>query len=151
MAAVVVVAGAAFFLWLPPSLFGSVRLPLKTPSRETIVERDQFLSERIRYIKDNFDPDTTMILAGSFNFRHPDFYLPEYMSYHTVGEATSIPTQVRTLVLFDDEILPELNGDKGFETVAFEEGSPLRYITWNSDQDVVLTQTTFELQPESAN
>ena len=46
-----------FFMAAPKALFGSIRLPLQTPSRASLVQRDIFLEEHLQFITDHFEPD----------------------------------------------------------------------------------------------
>jgi hypothetical protein len=123
---------------------------MQTPSRQSIVQRDQFLGERIDYIRAHFDPASTVVLAGSWNFRHPDFYLSEYqmtaLSYQLGDEAVMLPAQVRTLVLFDDDILPQISGQDSFDAVSLAGAGQLRFTTWQGPRQVLLSQTSFEIK-----
>ncbi|MBI1878321.1 MAG: hypothetical protein HYR94_08870 [Chloroflexi bacterium] len=121
-----VVTNSLFFLFSPASLFGSNRLPLQTPSRQTIVQRDDFLRERINYIKTHFKPESTVILADGSDFRHPSYYLREYqlsqLSFTLPEEGQQLPEAIKTVVLFTPgaeqnlqitgaQLAPHSNGD----------------------------------------
>jgi hypothetical protein len=148
--AVLIVANGLFFLLAPASLLGSERLPLQTPSRLTISQRDSFLGQRIGYIQTHFEPDSTVILATDLNFRYPDFYLREFqstsLSYQLGENITVLPDYVRTLVLFDDVTLPQFSTDAGFQVLPLPGGGSIRYITWDSSHQVKLSLSFFEVQ-----
>jgi 4-amino-4-deoxy-L-arabinose transferase-like glycosyltransferase len=150
LAALLVLTDGMFFLFSPASLFNSSQLPLQTPSRETIVQRDRFLDERITAIRANFKPESTVVLAGSFNFRHPDYYLREYqdtgLSYRLTDELTTLPDSAQTLVLFDDSTLLQSPEDSRFQRLSLPDGGSLCYITWNSKQQVKLGLSSIEVE-----
>lgn len=102
--ATLVLANGLFFILAPASLFGSERLPLQTPSRQTIMQRDTFLEERLAYVRSHFDPRSTVILAGGLDFRHLDYYLRDYrltnLSYSLSPEKQQLPEDIQTLVIF---------------------------------------------------
>jgi 4-amino-4-deoxy-L-arabinose transferase-like glycosyltransferase len=150
LTALLVLVEGAFFLFGPASLFGSNQLPLQTPSRETITQRDRFLGERIAAIRANFEPESTIILAGSFNFRHPDYYLREYqdtsLSYRLGDDLMTLPDSVHALVLFDDAALPQSPEDSRFQRLPLPDGGSLCYLTWNGDQQVKLNLSSIEVE-----
>jgi hypothetical protein len=150
LAASLIVTNGLFFLLAPASLFGSERLPLQTPSQKTITQRDRFLSERIDCIRTHFEPQSTAILAGGLDFRHPDFYLREFqntsLSYQLGEDGTVLPDHVHVLVLFNDAVLPQFSADSGFESLLLPDGQSIRFVTWDSDQRVTLSQSSFEIQ-----
>lgn len=138
-----------FFLAAPKALLGSNRLPMQTPTRASLVTRDVFLSERINYIRENFDPESTVILAGGLNIRHPDFYLSEFqrtdLSYRISADPVALPEQIQTLILFDDQVLPELPPD----SVAFHpfpDGTSLRIFNWNNGQEMWISTIGLEIR-----
>jgi 4-amino-4-deoxy-L-arabinose transferase-like glycosyltransferase len=135
MAGVVVAANIAFFLFAPVSLFGSGQLPLQTMSRRTLAQRDTALAERLAYVREKFDPASTVVFADGWDFRHGDFYLRNFQSpslSHELGDATvELPAQVRTLVLFNEQTLPNLSADVDVQQVQLENGLNIRYFTWN--------------------
>jgi hypothetical protein len=150
LAASLAALNAAFFLLAPASLFGSERLPLQTPTRQTLQQRDRLLGERIDYIRAHFDPASTVILAGGYNFRHPDYYLRDYLqtdlSYRLGDKASALPDEARALVLFDEQVMPELSSWAGFQTVALSGGAVIRYIGWEPGWRAQVSRASFELQ-----
>jgi hypothetical protein len=150
LATTLAIANGAFFLLIPASLFGSQQLTLQTPSWRTITQRDQFLGERIANIRTHFDPASTVVLAGSFDFRHPDFYLREYQDTSLssrLGENTILlPERVHTLVFFDDMPLSQLVPESKLQRLSLPQGRNILYITWESRQQVKLSQSLFEIQ-----
>lgn len=147
---VLVLMYAGFFLIAPASLLGSNQLPLQTPSRQTIQSRDTLLNERLAYVKANFDPATTVVLAGGFNYRHPEYYLRDFqetqLSYRIGDALMPLPEAVQTLVLLDDGILPDVSADQGFETVTLPESGSIRYITWEAGKTALVSLSEFVLQ-----
>jgi len=150
LATLLIVTNGLFFLLAPASLFSSERLPLQTPTRKTIAQRDRFLSERIDCIRTHFEPESTVILAGGLNFRHPDFYLREFqdtsLSYRLGENASVLPNHVRTLVLFDDIVLPQLSTASGFQVLSLPDGQSIRYITWDNSQRAMVSQNSLDIQ-----
>jgi hypothetical protein len=145
-----VVVNALFFLLAPASLLGSSQVPLQTPSRQTIQSRDALLEEHIAYVQAHFDPAETVILAGGYNYRHPEYYLSDFqetdLSYRVGDDLVELPGNVHTLVLFDDVVLPDLPEDAGFVSVAMPDGSTIRSITWNTDQAAWVSLNDFQLR-----
>ena len=147
LVAAVVITNALFYFLAPPSLFGSERLPLRTPTWQSIVQRDRDLGERIAYIKSHFAPEHTIVLAGGLDFRHPDFYLREFqftsLSYRLGEDVTILPDNVHALVLFNDMTLPQFAADPRFQSLSLPSGVVIRYVMWDDDQRVSLSQTSF--------
>jgi hypothetical protein len=150
LAALLVACNAGFFLLAPRAPFGSERLPLLTPSRATIAERDRFLGERISAIRRSFDPRASVVLADGFDFRHPDFYLRDFqnpaLSYELGTQTTRLPDEVRTLILFDDITLPQPWPDRPWQHIATPSAGNIRYITWGSGQYAMLSQSAIDIE-----
>ncbi len=72
--AVIVLFNMAVFCWLPEYPVGSPVLRLLT--RATLANSDAYYQTRFAAIKQNFPPDTTVIVAE--NWHHLNYYLPEY-------------------------------------------------------------------------
>jgi len=138
-----------FFMAAPKALFGSNRLPLQTPSRASLVQRDIFLKEHIQFITENLDPGTTAVIAGGLNIRHPDYYLRNYqqtdLSYRLTGEWVSLIENVNALVLFDDQIFPEFTS-ANLETHKFADGSTIRILRWNVNQQLWVSLSGLEIR-----
>ena len=145
IAGIFVVINAFFFLAAPPSLFGSNQVPLQTPSRASIVQRDRFLETRIAAIRETFNPDSTTILAGGLNFRHPDYYLENYqmtsLSYRLSDQPIVLENRVDTLVFFDDQAFPDFS-DPRLQTINLLDGSQLRYLRWSPGTRIEISQST---------
>jgi hypothetical protein len=150
LTATLVVANASFFLLSPSAPFGSQRLPLITPSRQTIAQRDRSLGERVSYIRAHFAPGMTAVLAGGFDFRHPDFYLANYqdtaLGYQLGDDPARLPDNVHTLILFDDTVLPQAGADTRFQRVVLPSGESIRYITWDTAQHARLSRSSFFIE-----
>jgi 4-amino-4-deoxy-L-arabinose transferase-like glycosyltransferase len=138
-----------FFMAAPKALFGSNRLPLQTPSRTNLMERDQFLADRFQFIQSHFDPITTAVIAGGLNIRHPDYYLREFqrtdLSYRISEDWLALPPNVNTLILFDDQIMPEFT-TTAMEDFEFPDGSKIRIIRWNNDQQLWINSSGVEIR-----
>ncbi|HIE39288.1 MAG TPA: DUF2723 domain-containing protein [Anaerolineales bacterium] len=73
-AAALVVAQAAVFCLVPEYPLGPGTQRLLT--RETVVRSDRYYGDRFAAVRDNFPPESTLILAA--NWDHVRYYLPEY-------------------------------------------------------------------------
>ncbi len=133
---VVAAVNVAFFLFAPVSLFGSGQLPLQTMSRRTLAQRDGILGERLAYVRANFDPKTTVVFADGWDFRHADFYLSDFQApalSHDLGDATvTLPPQVKTLVLFNEQTLPNLTADIPVQQATLPNGIVVRFYSWQT-------------------
>ena len=138
-----------FFMAAPKALFGSNRLPLQTPSRASLVQRDIFLKEHIQFITEHLDPGSTAVIAGGLNVRHPDYYLRNYqqtdLSYRLTGEWVSLVENVNALVLFDDQIFPEFTS-ANLETQKLADGSTIRILRWNANQQLWVSLSGLEIR-----
>lgn len=148
--ATVVVCNSLFFLIGPPNLFGSSRTVFSTPTWAAIREYDADISQRLETIRGTFRPGETVVIAGSRNFRIPDFYLRDFqltsLSSDLGEDIAVLPEHVRTLVLFDDAVLPELSAESHLQSLPLPGDKSLRYVTWGQSQKVGLSQTTLEIQ-----
>ncbi|GBE57512.1 hypothetical protein BMS3Abin01_00432 [bacterium BMS3Abin01] len=91
---------------------------------------DQVFQSRLDTLKDNFNPDDTLIVAV-YEFERVLYYLPRYRVWHfdpaTVDEArTIIPDQVDNVVFFGDEL--ELGGVSLMERLPVSDGRKLVFI-----------------------
>lgn len=101
----VVLVNLSFFLMAPPYLFGIRRVAFTTPSHPTIRYRDEYLSERIEYIEENLPPSSTAVWVAGTDYRHPDYYLPDYASLwyvEGVSPWADLPTEIQKLVVFSE-------------------------------------------------
>jgi len=72
--ALVIAVGAAIFCLAPEYPMGSGTQRLLT--RETLACSDRYYAARFTAIRENFEPESTLILAA--NWDHVEYYLPEY-------------------------------------------------------------------------
>ena len=79
-AALLVAAQAAVFVLVPEYPLGAGTQRLLT--RETVVNSDRYYADRFAAIRENFPPESTVILAA--NWDHVRYYLPEYKVLHFV-------------------------------------------------------------------
>jgi hypothetical protein len=146
-------SNAAFFLAAPASLFGSPRLPLQTTSRRTLALRDRVLHERIAYVRGHFDPAATMIVAGGWDFRHPDYYFREFQSGGRACTATdqlvNLPPQVKGLVLFNEQTLPDFIADVPEQRAELSGGVRLRFYTWEGAGGAQLSRRRLQTKPHA--
>lgn len=147
---VVVVSNALFFIFGPTDIFGVSRVTLIPPTREAIHQYDDYVSIRLEAIHKHFSPQETIIIAGSRNFRIPDYYLREYqntsLSYQLREEFIALPDHVNTLVIFDDELAEQLSTDSIFETLSLPQGSRLHYVRWGHEQEAKLSRVGLRIQ-----
>ncbi len=106
----IVAVNAVFFLFSRPYLLGIEKFLLRTPSYAAIRERDEKLGQKLAFIRAQFPPEETLVLAGGMDFRIPDYYLRDYrytfLSYDStaLSEAGGPATDgLRYLVMFNDE------------------------------------------------
>jgi 4-amino-4-deoxy-L-arabinose transferase-like glycosyltransferase len=120
------VVNVAFFLAAPPYLFGVRRVVTTTPSWPTIHYRDQYLAERVAYIRQHFDATTTVILTTGLDYRHPYYYLRDYYTLNQDTELLSsdVPARSQILVFFGDN-LTNRTGD--VQSVVLPSGGLLFY------------------------
>lgn len=149
----VAITNLVFFLFAPASLFGSERLPLRTPSRAAIVERDTILRERLGYIRASFKPSSTAVLADGMDFRHPDFYLRDYQlpdRQHQQGDQlAALPANVRTLVLFEEQSCDPCQINAPLQQIELPSGALIRYVTWSGEGPVLFNQSTIMLSDQA--
>jgi hypothetical protein len=103
----IILANIGFFFLAPPHLFGIRRVAFTTPGRPTIRYRDQYLSARIEYIEKNLAPSSTAIWVTGLDYRHPDYYLRDYISLQYVEGISpwvDLPTEIQTLVVFSQDL-----------------------------------------------
>ncbi len=150
----VVVGNGAFFWFGPPRLFDDPRSIFSTPTWTTIREYDADVTCRLEAIRRAFQPGETVVLAGSRNFRLPDFYLRDFQLTplsHQLDEATlALPEHVHTLVLFDDSVLPQLQAGPYLQVLPLPEGKALRYLRWDESQYVRLSRNSLDISPRYA-
>lgn len=151
LTSVLLIANAGFYLLVPASLLGSQRLPLQTPSVQTLQVRDRFLNERLTYIQTHFDPMTTVVVAGGLDFRHPEYYLRDYqlptLSSKMSTEGVDLPPTVHTLVIFNDLTLPGLIADLPIQEIRLTDGTILRYFRWDDTYRMHLSPTHLTILP----
>ncbi len=132
-------ANVAFFLFAPPYLFGIQRMLLNTPSANAIRQYDNYVIPRLEAIRENFDPQTTTILANGRNFRLQAYYLSDFQASDLsarfdVGDAaTRLPATVHTLVFFDQDTTPPLADNLHWKSLSLPNGERLRYLHWEAE------------------
>jgi hypothetical protein len=147
----VVAFNSLFFLLGPQNLFGSSRSVFSTPTWTAIREYDVDITARLEAIRETFQPEGTVVLAGgSRNFRLPDFYLQDFqltsLSYQLGRDVVVLPEHVRTLVLFDDSVLPQLSAGSSIRSLPLLGGKSMRYVTWDENQYVELSQASLDIR-----
>jgi len=143
---IVVASNALFFLFGPADIFGASRVTLIPPTRAAIQDYDGFVSARLDAIRRSFSADDTVVIAGSRNFRIPDYYLQEYQNpslSHTLGEEfITLPNHIHALVFFDDEAARQISSVSKPETLVLPDGNSLRYISWSYNQSAKLNRSS---------
>jgi len=141
--------GGLFFMSAPAALFGSSQTVFQTPSRAAIRQQDTRLAEGFTYIRTQFDPQTTVVVAGGMDFRHIDFYLPDYqltdISYRLADSPVVLPAAVSTLVYFNQEELPEHSPGLTVELHQFPDGTRLWFMHWSSTSTVEVSESGVHL------
>lgn len=147
--ALILSCNVLLFLAAPAMLFGSQRLIFRTPSWTTIRAYDAYVSERLAAIRTHFSPADTAVIAGTYNFRIPDFYLRDYqclsLSHDALTLPQVLPDHVRQLVVFDDSVLPRLNEEDGLESLPLPSSGRIRALKWTATQQVQLSLTTLQI------
>lgn len=139
--AAIVTLNLLFFLFAPSSI----------RSLQSIRSFDQKFTERIEFVRANFPPESTAVLAQKHYGRLPDVHLPEfqerYLSRLVEQQPILLPEQVRTLVLLDNKIYRKPGQDEGFEKLTLPSGRTIRYRTWSDEQRLEVTKFTSKLVP----
>ncbi|NET52411.1 MAG: DUF2723 domain-containing protein [Merismopedia sp. SIO2A8] len=121
----------------------------------TISKFDAKYGERIEFVRANFPPATTAIVAQKHYGRLPDVHLSEYQEPHLSRRVEDIPIviapQVRTLVLLDNKIFRQPGQDSGFQKLEMPSGKTIRYRSWSPDWQLKVTKYTSELVPVSSS
>ncbi|MBL1175759.1 hypothetical protein [Pantanalinema sp. GBBB05] len=142
--AAIVSLNALFFLFAPSSI----------RSLQSIRSFDDKFTERIEFVRANFPPESTAVLAQKHYGRLPDVHLPEFQERHlsrlVEQQPILLPAQVRTLVLLDNKIYRKPGQDEGFEQLTLPSGRTIRYRTWSEHQRLEVTKFTSKLAPALA-
>lgn len=137
--------GGIFFMSAPAALFGSSQTVFRTPSRAAIRQQDTRLAESVAYIRRHFDPRSTVVVAGGMDFRHIDYYLPDYqltdISYRLADSPVVLPAEVSTLVYFNQEKSPEHSTELSVEPHQFSDGMWLWSMRWRSNSTVEVSES----------
>jgi hypothetical protein len=141
LSGVLLLANIVFFMAAPPYLFGVHKVITTTPGQQTINYRDQYISERVDYITQNFKPTEAIILATGPDFRHPDYYLRNYPALTGSG---TIPAGVNTLVLFSLELT---SPSSNTQVAVLPSGEKLLYIPVKTNDQVSLNGTQVVISP----
>ena len=120
--------------------------PVGVPTSREIRSFDAKFIEPIEFIQENFDPETTAILAHPLYKRLVPVYLREYQQPHLsslVADYRDRPqiltAPVNTLVLLDKKIFRNPEQSKDFQELVMPSGKMLRYLTWSQDQQLQVT------------
>jgi hypothetical protein len=145
----VAASNTLFFVAGPASLFGSERMLFTPPTWRSIREYDQYVTRRLKIIRESFEPESTSILADGRNFRLPDYYLSDYQVPSLSHMIDSMPVKltepINTLVLFDDSLLSNLQPGIEVRSVHLTGSGVLNYFVWEPAQAVVVDQNTVEI------
>ena len=150
--ALVIACNLAFFVAAPLFLFGQRRQLLSAPSLPAIRQRDRSVRERVALVRSTFDSASTLIVASSFDFRLPDYYLRDYRRLSAVEEAGAgptaieIPDEIDAVILFDEDLSPAPSEWPAREAT-LPSGAALRWLSRDAGQDLILSGTTISLSP----
>ncbi len=139
-----------FFVAGPTYLFGSQRMLFTTPSWNAIHDYDVFVENRLTAIRANFDHQATTVLASGRNFRLPDYYLRDYqlpsLSHELDNRTLMLEPPINTLIFFDDGAIRELPVNLTSQSIELPPDEALRYIVWDDNQIIELTNASLELR-----
>jgi len=128
----VILANVAFFLLAPPFLLGQQRQLFNTPSWSAIHTRNVSVGEKVSYIRSNFPPEDTAILASQFDFRLPSYYLSDYqwptLSQDAADFPVTIEDKIVQLVLFNDNIPVDHQSQIKIQEIQLVHGENLRWL-----------------------
>ncbi len=120
--------------------------PVGVPTWREIRSFDAKFIEPIEFIQENFDPETTAILAHPLYKRLVPVYLREYQQPHLSSKVADYRDQpqvltspVNTLVLLDKKIFRNPEQSKDFQELVMPSGKMIRYLTWSQDQQLQVT------------
>jgi len=148
-------ANSFFFLFAPPHLFGSSQLIFQTPSRNTIIETDQNVSEFVAVIRSKFDPSETVIVAGGRYFRHPDYYLRNFQFpslYNNLQqEQIKLGNNIDTIVLLDHIYPDEILSKYQQTAIPLDSGISLTSITLKDGQNFIISKNSLTIVNQKSN
>jgi hypothetical protein len=153
----IALSNIAFFLIAPPFLFGQKRQLFNTPSWSSIRTRNIIVSEKLGFIRDNFSPENTAILANQFDFRLPDYYLRDYrspsLSHQKTGDSKEITLGdgVWVLVLFNEEIDIIDESREALREEFLTCGESLRWLERSESQEFILSTSGVGIKNKEAN
>lgn len=134
-----------FFLFAGPYLFGIEKFILRAPSAVAIRDRDAVLEQKLDFIRRQFPPEETLVLAGGMDFRIPDFYLPDYrvpFISHDLNQLTVEDMEqagsIRYLVMLND--IPPYPNIAAQEFQIFLPSNPLYWIELGEGDALVLSK-----------
>jgi hypothetical protein len=163
-ALIIALISAAVFLLAPSHPLGKDRLKLLTYA--TLREADQLMGDKIAAVRENFQPQNTLLLAA--NWRHLQYYLPEYRfarfnigakfeveagqptSADFVGQPTSAEAAGLTggqdwqIVVMDEEL--RAFAAQSLQEVELPNGFRLAYLSLAADALYVTDGATFGAQ-----
>ncbi len=120
--------------------------PVGVPTWREIRSFDAKFIEPIEFIQENFDPETTAILAHPLYKRLVPVYLREYQQPHLSSlvadyrdQPQVLTSTVNTLVLLDKKIFRNPEQSKDFQELVMPSGKMIRYLTWSQDQQLQVT------------
>ncbi len=141
-------ANAVLFLLTPPDLF--LRQSIRVLNYSSMMQHDLYIRSRVSAIENQFDPETTVILASDWRFA--EYYLPEYRviffapedkltpvilargrkdAYTTPADPVLAAEPFQTVVFFDLPARQFLHGEVKPECIALADGECLGYVLLN--------------------
>jgi hypothetical protein len=154
--AVISLVSAGIFIFGPVYPLGENRPEVKLLTYATLRENDLVIGQQVETIKANFDPQNTLLLNAG-NWRHLQYYLPEYQFIRTlIGAKWEVDEGQITGVDYGNEpLLPErfgLDTDDEWQVVITDSGlesfsdEPLEKVTLPTGFEMAY----LTLQPEEA-
>ncbi|MFW6116645.1 MAG: ArnT family glycosyltransferase [bacterium] len=144
--AVLVALNAGIFCLVPEYPLGPGTQRLLNPA--TLISSDHYYQDRFRAIKENFEPESTAILAA--NWHHVEYYLPAYttLKWENVPgfserEIVVTPDELglgldvegqAAIIIFDSELRAFNESPKSVEIVPLEHGGDLPLLALEEGQ-----------------
>jgi hypothetical protein len=142
----------AFFFLAPPFLFGIRRVVFTTPGWQTIAYRDRYLSERLDLVQQRFSPESTVVVTAGVDYRHPDYYLPDFGSLiyqeASEGSAKSLSAEVETLVLFSETLSYLAEGHNRAEKAVLPSGDIVYFFRCQGNEKFVVDKSGISFDSE---
>lgn len=160
----IALVGSVLFVVAPTYPLGNDGLKLLTAS--TLRENDSYLSSRIAAVRENFDPEHTLLVANTW--RHFQYYLPEYelmrffigakweanegqaavvdhLGEPVTAELVGLASDGEWNVVFLDPEVAAFNSGE-MRTVEAGDSAPVSYLTLAAEDSLMTDGASFTVQ-----